>query len=85
MDCKNPPGNNITPKPEIGKDVLESLFNIHEVPHIRTYASGNMDWRKIAKNLQNGQDFEFHSKAMSATRHNPKNGKIEIVHEFEVY
>ncbi|XP_078175325.1 SMR domain-containing protein At5g58720-like [Carex rostrata] len=113
MDCKNPPGNNITPKqfgdrasswsnfplerresgliferakndthpmeptqskPEIGKDVLESLFNIHEVPHLRSYASGNMDWRKIAKNLQNGQDFEFHSKAMSATRHNPKNG-----------
>jgi hypothetical protein len=119
MNCKNPPGSNITPKQfgdrasswtnfpleeecglfferlerdanpmeptqpklEIEKNVLESLFNIHEVPQIRTYASGNMDWRKIAMNLQNGQDFEFHSKAMSATRQNLKDGKGDGYYE----
>lgn len=53
---------------------MESLFNVNEVPQIHTSASGKMDWRKIAKKFQNGQDFKFQD--MSATKQELKHGKI---------
>lgn len=56
-------------KPEIEQNIME--------PEIHTYASDKMDWRKILKKFQNGQDFKFHnSKDMSATKQEPKHGKI---------
>ncbi|KAJ4752471.1 SMR domain-containing protein [Rhynchospora pubera] len=68
--------------PELEQKVLESLFNLHEVKHAHTYAPGHMDWRKIVKKLQNGQDFELHSKAISATGQNLRNGEGDGYHEF---
>lgn len=63
-------------KLEIEQKVLKSLFNVHEERQMRMDTHGHMDWRKVVKKLQNGLDFQLHSRAMPASWQKPQDGII---------